>query len=193
MTKLPAAYADLESETGPMILLEALKLYGTAEVKGAGNNPVILKWADEVALKVKTAYANWADDFYAQDSIPWCGAYLAVVACRASQDRPERFPPTKYLSALEWASYGLPAPLTGAMLGDILVFKREGGGHVGLYVGEDDQAFHVLGGNQSDAVTITRILKSRCVAVRRSPYRVQPANVRKIFRSNTGAVSTNES
>jgi cell wall-associated NlpC family hydrolase len=36
------------------------------------------------------------------------------------------------------------------MLGDVLVFRRGGGGHVALYVGEDEEAFHVLGGNQAD-------------------------------------------
>ena len=36
------------------------------------------------------------------------------------------------------------------MLGDILTFKRNGGGHVGLYVGEDKDCYHVLGGNQGN-------------------------------------------
>jgi hypothetical protein len=45
------------------------------------------------------------------------------------------------------------------MLG-VLTFKRKGGGHVGIYVGEDSKCYHVLGGNQSN-MTI-RIEKSRC-------------------------------
>jgi len=50
--------------------------------------------------------------------------------------------------------------------GAVLVFERPGGGHVGFYVGEDATAYHVLGGNQGDAVTIARIAKDRCIARR---------------------------
>ena len=47
-----------------------------------------------------------------------------------------------------------------------MTFKRPGGGHVGFYVGEDSTAYHVLSGNQFDKVGITRIDKSRLVAIR---------------------------
>lgn len=191
---LPATYAFLGKETGPLLLLEALKLYGTKETPGMGNNPAILAWADEVAAKVKTNYAKWAGNWYDKDSIAWCGLFMAVVAVRASQDRSERFPPIQYLSALEWANFGVSVGKKQAMLGDVLVFQRSGGGHVGIYVGEDATHFHVLGGNQSDMVNIMRLEKTRCVAVRRSVYTKQPENIRKVYLSSSGAsVSTNES
>ena len=76
--------------------------------------------------------------------------------------------------------------------GDVLVFKRKGGGHVGLYVGHDASAFHVLGGNQSDRVSITRLSRNRLVAVRRPAYRAQPANVRPIPLAASGSLSVNE-
>lgn len=193
MTALPARYADLARESGPLMLVEALKLYGVLETPGAANNPTILAWADEVARDHGTAYTRWAADWYDKDSIAWCGLFMAVVAVRAGQSRPERMPPPKYLSAKDWLNYGeRVVPFSDAMLGDVLVFDRSGGGHVGLYVGEDADAFHVLGGNQSDAVTIARIPKSRCVGVRRPVYRNRPANVRKILRSASGALSRNE-
>jgi hypothetical protein len=50
----------------------------------------------------------------------------------------------------------------------------------------------VLGGNQSDAVTITRIEKAILYTARRPNYNVQPSNVRVIKLSATGAISTNE-
>jgi hypothetical protein len=50
--------------------------------------------------------------------------------------------------------------------GAVLVFEREGGGHVGFYVGEDSTHYHVLGGNQGDAVSIVRIARSRSIARR---------------------------
>ncbi len=175
MTNLPAQYAWLAKEPGPKMILEALKLFGTVEGPASKDNPTILAWAAEVGL------ANT----YSHDSIPWCGLFAAIVAKRAGKDVVD-----SPLWALSWADFGKPAP--NPMLGDILTFKRTGGGHVGLYVGEDASAFHVLGGNQSDQVCITRILKSRLYRARRPIYNVQPANVRKIVLASSGKISTNE-
>lgn len=68
--------------------------------------------------------------------------------------------------AKSWTTWGQPIRPERLAPGAVLVFERAGGGHVGFYVGEDTAAYHVLGGNQSDAVTIARITKSRCVARR---------------------------
>ena len=48
----------------------------------------------------------------------------------------------------------------------MLIFERGSGGHVAFAVGQDDAHFYVLGGNQSDAVTIARIAKSRLFGAR---------------------------
>lgn len=74
------------------------------------------------------------------------------------------------------------------------MFERAGGGgHVGLYVGDDAGAYHVLGGNQSDQVCVSRIAKARCIAVRRCPWKLaQPGNVRPVRPAAGGALSTNE-
>ena len=56
----------------------------------------------------------------------------------------------------------------------------QGSGHVGLYVGEDYGAYHVLGGNQSDGVTITRIARDRCITIRRPAYRKEPASAKPV-------------
>ena len=78
-------------------------------------------------------------------------------------------------------------------LGVVLVFQRVGGGgHVGFYVAEDGHAFHVLGGNQSDAVTITRIAKARCITFRRPIYREQPKSVKAYRVAASGSLSVNE-
>ena len=53
-------------------------------------------------------------------------------------------------------------PVTGA----VLIFERGSGGHVGFAGGQDDTHFFVLGGNQSDAVTVARIAKSRLLGAR---------------------------
>jgi hypothetical protein len=72
-----------------------------------------------------------------------------------------------------------------------MVFERPGGGHVGFYVGEDAAAYHVLGGNQGDSVTIARIEKQRCIA-RRWPEG-QPVIGKPVMLSSGGRpISRNE-
>ena len=177
MSILPKAYAWLAKEPGPRMLLEALSLYGITEKAGAADNPTILDWAKECGIKG-----------YAHDSIAWCGLTMAVCAKRAGWDYA---PGGNAHWALNWAKWGDPSP--NPMIGDILTFKREGGGHVALYVGEDSTAYHVLGGNQGDAVSIVRILKTRMYAARRAHWKVaQPDNVRVVKLAMTGDISTNE-
>ncbi|HVZ55840.1 MAG TPA: TIGR02594 family protein [Chitinophagaceae bacterium] len=172
---LPVIYSWLASEPGPKMVLEFLKIYGVRETPGDGDNPEILAWARELGIKE-----------YVHDSIAWCGLCMAILASRAG--KPVVKDP---LWAANWLHFGSPA--TQAMLGDVLVFERPGGHHVALYIAEDDISYHVGGGNQSDMVCITRIVKRRCIGVRRPPYQVQPANVRPIQVGPTGIISTNES
>jgi uncharacterized protein (TIGR02594 family) len=123
---------------------------------------------------------------YNDDGIPWCGLFMAVVAKRAG--KPVLEGP---LWARNWVAFGNAAD--EAQLGDVLVFRRDqGSGHVGLYVGEDYGAYHVLGGNQSDGVTITRIARDRCIAIRRPAYRKAPATATPVQLAANGPLSTNE-
>jgi hypothetical protein len=65
--------------------------------------------------------------------------------------------------ARNWLLFGQETkPVPGA----VLIFERGSGGHVGFAVGQDDTHFFVLGGNQSDAVTIARVAKSRLLGAR---------------------------
>ncbi len=97
----------------------------------------------------------------------------------------------KPLWALSWANWGFEAK--EPMLGDVLTFKRNGGGHVGIYVGEDETHFHVLGGNQGNAVSVSRIAKTRLFKARRTLWKIaQPAGVRKVFLEAKGVITTNE-
>lgn len=161
------------------MLVEALKLYGVLESPGTSDNPLIISWAKEIGGSVEQVYKA--------DSIPWCGLFIGVVAKRAGKELPK-----SPLWALSWATFG--SYTEEAMLGDVLVFTRKGGGHVALYVGEDNVCYHCLGGNQSDKVSITRITKNRLYTVRRPIWKVaQPANVRKIILDPSGEISENES
>lgn len=174
---LPEKYAWLAAEAGPRQLKEALKLYGVREELGQRNNPTILDWAEELGGRV--------EDVYDADSIPWCGLFAGIAIKRGGFE-----PPTNMLWALSWSAFG--APVARAMLGDVLVFTRPGGGHVGFYVAEDDDFYHVLGGNQQDAVNVTRVARGRLYAKRRPNYATAPGNIRQIYMTAEGFVSENE-
>lgn len=168
-------YDWLAREQGPRTLVEGLKFHGLKEIVGSRHNPVILGWAKELGIPGYTA-----------DEIPWCGLYAAKVVNAAG------FTFVKDpLWARNWAKWGNPEDY--ARLGDVLVFVRDGGGHVGFYVGEDQTHYHVLGGNQSNGVSITRIAQSRCIAKRSCPWKVgPPVNYRRVVLPASGVISENE-
>lgn len=180
MSPLPAAYRWLAKEPAPRVLLEGLKTFGTLEGPGTEDNPVIMGWAKEVGVP-RIA------DVFTSDAVPWCGLWLAVIAHRAGKPvNPNA------LWARSWLNWGERAP-DDPQLGDVLVFRRGAtSGHVGLYVGEDSGAFHVLGGNQGDAVSIVRIARSRLLGARRHYAIGAPQNVRRIQLKTTGGLSANE-
>ena len=182
-SKLPRQYQWLDKEPGPKMLMEGLNHYGCLEHKGKGNNPDITKWAKEIGGKVA--------EVYRADEIPWCGLFMAICARRAGYALPK-----DPLWALNWGTFGTGQPV--AMLGDVLTFIRKTAsgataGHVAIYVGEDDTAYHTLGGNQSDCVCITRMAKSRLYAIRRPQFRIaQPKNIRRVHLASSGKLSANE-
>lgn len=172
-----AKYEWLRAADAPRVIVEAAKLIGTVEVPGAKSSPVIMGWAKECGLQ----------NAYGSDDVAWCGLFAAVVVRRANY-----VPVEKPLWARNWAKWG--NPVDAPMLGDVLTFTRGSGGHVAFYVGEDRNSYHVLGGNQSDAVNIMRLSKDRLIAARRCPWRTaQPASVRKIIVNGDGVpISINE-
>jgi uncharacterized protein (TIGR02594 family) len=176
---IPQKYNWLYREGAPKMLAEAIRHYGTLELKGKGSNPNIIKWAKEVGV------SGW----YTDDDIPWCGLFVGVVAKRSGYP----FDAGKLLAARQWMNWGAEVTMGREMLWDVLVFSRDGGGHVGFYVGENDNAFLVYGGNQSNAVGFAFIAKNRLIGARRPKYAIgEPKNVRKVYLSYSGELSTNE-
>ncbi|MDO6416136.1 TIGR02594 family protein [Sphingomonas sp. BIUV-7] len=131
---------------------EARRQFGTKETPGSFSNPEILEWAEDLDV----AYGN--------DAIPWCGLFVAH--CIGSTLTSEPLP-NNPLGARNWAKFGSS---TQPRLGAVMVFWRGSKdgfqGHVAFYAGEDGKAYHVLGGNQSDSVSIARIAKDRLLAAR---------------------------
>lgn len=156
----------------------ALSLVGTKEIEGPKHNPKILEWAK--------AIGGWVKSFYTTDEIPWCGLFVGYCMNAVGLK-----PPPDLLSARAWNKFG--TKLDDPYYGCILVFTRPGGGgHVGFAVGMDRDTFHVLGGNQSNAVNTTRIQKSRLLGMRWPSDQIKPETKlqTKTLKAN---VSTNES
>ncbi|RZJ47407.1 MAG: TIGR02594 family protein [Brevundimonas sp.] len=123
---------------------------GVREVVGPKHSPVIMGWIQELGAKALGVRVN-------DDETAWCGTFMAWLMKRAGLSTP-----AIAVRAASWGRAGAwGRELLGPRLGCVLVFTRDGGGHVGLYLGEDETHFHVLGGNQSNSVSITRIAKTR--------------------------------
>ena len=98
------------------------------------------------------------------EELPWCGDYVETAVKLSLPDEP-------FTGALgenpywarNWLQFGVA---TEPVYGAVIVFSRGKGGHVGFVVGEDDTDYYVLGGNQSNAVNITRIAKNRLLGTR---------------------------
>lgn len=121
--------------------------------------------------------------------IPWCGAFVAT--CHRKGD-PHIMLPENPLGARNWKDWAQSChPCFGATLSFWRGSRTGWQGHVGFYHGEDDTHFHVLGGNQSNAVTVTRVSKDRLLASR-WPKGV-PVTGRAIHLTPAGVpITTNE-
>jgi uncharacterized protein (TIGR02594 family) len=124
--------------TEPIWLSVARAFKGLVEVPGTGSNPVILYWADDLGIR----------DIYTNDDMAWCAlkASRIALACQLP------LPGTRYelMRAKSFETWGRPLALP--TLGAWLVFKRDGGYHVGWYIGERADAYRVWGGNQQNTV-----------------------------------------
>lgn len=76
-----------------------------------------------------------------------------------------------------------------------MVFWRKslqsGLGHVGFYAGEDTEAYRILGGNQSDSVSLAWVSKDRFVAAR-WPVTVAAPVPNSVTVGRTDSLSWNE-
>lgn len=127
----------------PKWLTEARKHIGLSEIKGREHSAEILQfWKDIKRGGIK------------DDETAWCAAFVGAMLERSGV-KSSRFESAK--SYLEWG--GL---IGSPVLGCIVVFTRQGGGHVGFAVGRDKAGnLLVLGGNQGDEVSIRAFPVSR--------------------------------
>jgi uncharacterized protein (TIGR02594 family) len=134
--------------TDPQWLAIARPLVGLHEIHGPEHSPEILgMWR---AIKRSGIQS---------DEVPWCAAFVGACLERAGI-RSSRFE-----SAASYLKWGVR--LDGPVHGCIVVFSRDGGGHVGFVVGQDSAGrLLVLGGNQGDQVSVKAFPRDRVTGYR---------------------------
>lgn len=135
----------------PAWLVIAEQYLGVKEVPGTGDNPVIVGWLTKLN-------AWWRDDL-----TPWCGTFVAYCLRESGVKAPAAWYRAK--SYLDWG-----IPLAAPAFGCLVVFTRVGGGHVGFVVGKDAKGrLLVIGGNQSDRVSVAPFDMARVAGYRMPP------------------------
>ena len=124
---------------------------GVKGTLGSSHNPQILKYFRDIGHE-------WVKD----DETAWCAAYLNWCLQRAG------LPHTGKLNARSFLKYG--DETTKPILGDLAVLWRisptSAYGHVGFYLAEQKNYIFLLGGNQSNSVTVSAFPKSQVLGYR---------------------------
>lgn len=130
----------------------ALTQYGVTEIKGEKDNPIIVNYFNEIGHK-------WVKD----DETAWCSAFVNWCCIKAGFERSTK------LNARSWLIVG--NNVLKPELGDIVVLWRVSReswkGHVGFYIGENEDYIYILGGNQNNQVCIDEYPKYQLLEYRR--------------------------
>ncbi len=108
------------------------------------------------------------------DETPWCSSFVNRLAWLL------RMPRSKSAAARSWLGVGMPVEPSAAIAcaNDVVVLQRGTGpqpgpevlrapGHVGLFGGWDGDHVRVLGGNQSNGVTVALFPVTSVLGIRR--------------------------
>lgn len=123
----------------PWLTLARLDI-GTLEKPGKGSNPAVLAY-----------FKDAGHPEVVDDAVAWCSAFVGAILKRSGLEG------TGSLSARSYEDWGVK--LKAPSLGSIGVKRRAGPspawqGHVGFVVAANTSWVWLLGGNQSDAVSI---------------------------------------
>lgn len=120
----------------PAWLIEASRHIGKAEIPGVNSNP----WVVSLWKAIKRGGIK-------DDATPWCAAFVG--ACLENVG----IVSSRFESAKSYLDWGIAQ--STPCVGSIVVFTRDGGGHVGFVVGKTaGGALLVLGGNQGNEVNV---------------------------------------
>lgn len=145
----------IKKKKEPKWLKIAKKEIGEKEVPGRGNNPRIVEYHDYTTLDASA------------DSVPWCAAFVAFCLENAGV-RSTRKP-----NARSYEHWGKNVSIDDTRAGDVAVFwrgKKDGWkGHVAFVLGynKNSKLLKIVGGNQTDAVTIEQRTAKQLLTIRR--------------------------
>lgn len=137
----------------PIWLRQARLHLGTKETKGKDSNPAILEF-------FKLAGHDDIDN----EETAWCAAFVGAMLKLSGYPLP---PTATNLMARSYLKYG--KPLAEPVVGAICITPRGKSswqGHVGFVVGWSDTHIELLGGNQSNAVSIIKVSRETVLGYR---------------------------
>lgn len=182
---LPDKYKFLD-EIGklPKLVSAAIQYLGVKEIPGSASNPVIIEMARSLGIS----------DIYTNDDLSWCAVFinnLIKITGKPIVDyKKDRYNLLRAKYLLNW---GEPVELKDALLGDIVIIDRVGGGHVFILIGFTKEGNLIgIGGNQSNKVSFSEFDKDRVLGARRFYATGIPASAKKYILDSDGVVSTNE-
>jgi uncharacterized protein (TIGR02594 family) len=150
---------------------EAKKYIGEQEIKGPKHNPLIVQWWKDIKRGgIK------------DDETPWCAAFVGAMLEHVGIQS------TRFESAKSYLTWGekLDKPIPGC----IVVFTRDGGGHVGFVMGQTrGGSLVVLGGNQSDAVNYKAFSRQRVSGYRWPTGQPRPEDSNLQYMTAEGSTS----
>jgi uncharacterized protein (TIGR02594 family) len=131
----------------------AMKELGTAEIFGDTHNERIVEYHAATSLRATS------------DEIAWCASFVNWCLKKAIIDG------TNSARARSFLTWGVAVSLEEAERGDIVVLSRGTNvqfGHVGFFAGQEGKSVLVLGGNQSNKVSISPYPLHRILSIRRA-------------------------
>ncbi len=135
----------------------AMKELGTAEIFGDTHNDRIVEYHAATSLHATS------------DEVPWCASFVNWCLKKAS------ITGTNSARARSFLTWGVAVSLEEAERGDIVVLSRNDArgtnaqfGHVGFFAGQEGKSVLVLGGNQSNKVSISPYSLHRILSIRRA-------------------------
>jgi uncharacterized protein (TIGR02594 family) len=140
----------------PSLLEVARPEIGQKEVPGTQHNPRILKYGKDTGLSVTN------------DEDGWCSVFANWVAWRTGRTG------TGSKMAKSWLSWGVEATEADIPSGNVIAVFHRGKpgaatGHVGIVDSFSGSTFQILGGNQSDSVSVAPFKKDERFLALRKP------------------------
>lgn len=157
----------------PRVLCEAVQLWQSME--NSSIRFATLAQGCEVERQVRMGHPA------VLDPVPWSARLMSIIVARARKI----LPPAPFC-ALNWSKFGIEAGQP--RLGDVICYIIENGPYVGLYVGEDDAAYHVVGAESDSSISIVRVPKQRLYAARSPLYQDAVKAVRSIALNRDGSL-----